>query len=244
MIPLIRNTFFTMPRETYSQLGEDIVVDNLLAWMGLNPFGKGFYLDLGAYHPSEKSNTRFFYERNSRGINVDVGKEKKALFEYERPDDLFWETAVVPDDSYGKNVKFSFTGDYGAPDDFMIDAGDKHIRPEQNLEHRRIVQVKATTIHSLLKKAKSLRIWQESEWRILNVDIEGMDEEVIQNIDFAEFPFEILLVEDFIPKKSDWRNKIFHLINGPVYHSLFEQGYSLQHVCGPTLIFCRIQSKK
>jgi FkbM family methyltransferase len=72
-------------RESFSQCGEDLVVDCLFAAMGIT---KGSYLDIGASHPSEMNNTLFFYKRGWRGANIDPLPETIALFRAARPDDV------------------------------------------------------------------------------------------------------------------------------------------------------------
>ena len=42
----------------------------------------GFYVDIGAFHPTEDSVTKLFYDRGWRGINVDPVPEVVASFEH------------------------------------------------------------------------------------------------------------------------------------------------------------------
>src|SRR3989344_2532261 len=51
---------------SYSQWGEDIIIDKLLGMKN-----KGFYIDIGAYDPIRFSNTQRFYNKGWKGINIE-----------------------------------------------------------------------------------------------------------------------------------------------------------------------------
>jgi len=73
----------------YSQEGEDIVFERLL--------GKkesGFFVDVGAHHPTRFSNTYALYRKGWRGINIDATPGSMAAFAQWRPGDINIEAAV------------------------------------------------------------------------------------------------------------------------------------------------------
>ena len=45
----------------------------------------GFYVDVGAYHPTKNNNTYLLYKRNWRGINIDISDFSVDLFNFWRP---------------------------------------------------------------------------------------------------------------------------------------------------------------
>ncbi len=75
-------------KESYSQMGEDLVVDHYLS----EP-NKGVYLDIGAYEPMFLSNTYLFYKRGWTGITVEPNPLKANMFREERPNDQFFNEA-------------------------------------------------------------------------------------------------------------------------------------------------------
>ncbi len=75
-------------KDSYAQLGEDLVVDHYLSEQE-----KGVYLDIGAYDPIFLSNTYKFYKRGWRGITVEPNPEKAPLFRDTRPDDTHYAEA-------------------------------------------------------------------------------------------------------------------------------------------------------
>ena len=59
---------FLKPRKIiyWSQYGEDLVLLSML-----KDVDRGFYVDVGAMHPKYESVTKLFYDRGSRGINLE-----------------------------------------------------------------------------------------------------------------------------------------------------------------------------
>lgn len=54
--------------DSFSQCGEDLIIAYIFRTIGIF---KPSYIDIGAHHPYRFSNTAFFYERGSCGINVE-----------------------------------------------------------------------------------------------------------------------------------------------------------------------------
>lgn len=71
--------------KTYSQHGEDLFLCNLANLLEIE---KPSYLDLGAHHPTEISNTALLYKRGSRGVNVEANPYLIGAFIKERPEDI------------------------------------------------------------------------------------------------------------------------------------------------------------
>ena len=70
---------------TYSQTGEDIIINFIFNARGIS---YPSYLDIGAFHPYELSNTYFFYKKGSKGINIEPNPNSIQLFEELRPFDI------------------------------------------------------------------------------------------------------------------------------------------------------------
>ena len=86
-------------RLAFGQEAEDIILLGKLA----APVGRrGFYVDVGAHHPTHFSNTFLFHRMGWRGVNIDATPGVEALFRKARPGDAF-EEAVVGD---GGTVEF------------------------------------------------------------------------------------------------------------------------------------------
>ena len=74
---------------SYADQGEDMVLTRVLKQCAkFRPGQKGFYLDIGAYHPVQRSVTKRLYDAGWSGICIDISRESIRLFEEHRPRDI------------------------------------------------------------------------------------------------------------------------------------------------------------
>ncbi|MCY7290680.1 MAG: FkbM family methyltransferase [Ferruginibacter sp.] len=70
---------------SYAQSGEDLIIKYLFDNIGIhNPS----YLDIGAHHPFHLNNTAIFYNSGSRGINIEPDSYLFNSFKIERNEDI------------------------------------------------------------------------------------------------------------------------------------------------------------
>ena len=226
--------YLFIPR-SYSQLGEDLVILNHLEWLGKNIKSPGFYVDIGAFHPLDGSNTYKLYRNSSSGVVIDVGSQKKFLFKLFRSRDTFIDAAVVPDTFSEKYILFNIDG-YGSKTDSVAGygVGERQTNSVQNTQ-----KVKALQISELMEFSFSSKHARNASWSVINIDIEGLDQEVIKSINFDNYPFDIVCLEVF---SNDIWYKVNEYLSSSVNSMMIEAGYSLQSICGPTLIYLRKQS--
>jgi hypothetical protein len=223
---------------TFGQLGEDAVIDNHLGWLGLDASCPGMYLDIGAHHPTRGSNTYRFYRRGSWGFAVDIGKRKQRLWQKARRRDHFIDAAVVPDSWPTDHVLFSQSHGYGSPTDSVRDFGVS-VAPQ----YSETLQVPALRAGELVARVMTEPAWEKAPFRILNCDIEGLDEKVLLDLQLDALKPDVIAVESFLPVGvSNWDKLRWYSMESPLVHRLVETGYALQSVCGPTLVFVRIES--
>ena len=68
---------------SYSLYNEDNIIDWLTGYKK-----QGIYIDIGAYDPNRINNTKLFYQRGWRGINIEPNIKGYELFCLERPYDI------------------------------------------------------------------------------------------------------------------------------------------------------------
>ena len=83
---------------SYSQKGED-----LLMYKFFHNKQNGFYVDIGAFHPSRLSNTKYFYDKGWHGINIEPHPQRIKEFEKERKRDINLEMGIG---NLDKNMDF------------------------------------------------------------------------------------------------------------------------------------------
>ncbi len=200
---------------SYSQLGEDRILRELFPRKH-----KGFYVDLGAYHPTHYSNTQLFHEQGWRGVNVDANPDTIKLFEKHRPEDVNLNVAVSNEP--GRALFHRPTtghSPYGTIDDGMKD----HFSNESKMVSH---EIESITINQIF----SLHVPAEREVDLLNIDLEGMDEKIISSMDFSMKKPKVICVEIHnFDLNSPLQNE--------VYLKLTRSGYRLVAVCLATAIF-------
>lgn len=67
---------------SHSQAREDLIIDKLLKKTN------GFYIDIGANHPTKINNTYRFYKKGWRGINIEPDVNNYKLFSSIRGEDV------------------------------------------------------------------------------------------------------------------------------------------------------------
>ena len=173
----IKNNFL-LSKKTYSMEKEDLEILKCL-----NTVQKGFYVDVGAYHPIQRSNTFLLYKKQWRGINIDISSFSIDLFNYLRPDDINLNIAVSNKDEL---VTFYFQKKLSQLSTIKKDIANEKIQGE--IKEKKIMSNKLTTI---LNKTK----YNNKKIDFLNIDIEGADFEALKSLDFKIYRPKLICVE-------------------------------------------------
>jgi FkbM family methyltransferase len=169
---LIRKLLAKKFRISYSQLGEDILVSEILRKSsGVS------YVDIGANHPVFGSNTFYFYLRGGRGICVEPNKDYQILHEKIRSEDRFVYGAVS--DREDKEITFYPSGsptDAFASFDPQGNGLSKISIPNFHINH-------------------ILGLMNQTTIDFLSLDTETMDGKIIEAIDFKKYTISVICVE-------------------------------------------------
>ena len=168
-------------RMSYSQSGEDVIVDYIFR---LRSIGMPTYLDIGANHPWDLSNTAMFYLRGCRGINVEPNPVLHRLFEQERPQDI--------NQNVGIGVQSGrlplFVMEDPALSTFSVETKDELLAYGHRLLETREVELR--TIREILALHSKTGFAD-----FLNVDVEGYEEEVLGQIDYQRNAPKVICLE-------------------------------------------------
>jgi FkbM family methyltransferase len=165
----------------YSQDGEDMVLRRLFERQA-----SGFYVDVGAHHPSRFSNTCYFYRRGWRGINIDPNPDAIKAFLRDRPSDINLSFGVSETPG---NVAFHFFNE-PALNTFDVELAAERSRiPGYRLLETRDVPVRR--LDDLLSEF----LPRNQKIDFLSVDVEGLDLPVLRSNDWNRFRPRLLLVE-------------------------------------------------
>jgi FkbM family methyltransferase len=170
---------------TYSQNGEDLLILNLFEQLGID---KPSYLDLGAHHPINISNTALLYQRRSRGVNIEANPYLMEAFRIHRPEDI--------NVNVGVSVHSEITLDFMMYDDHngrntFSEAEVK--RAKKEMVGRKI----SKTIRVLCKPIDQIvREYCNFGYpHFLNIDLEGIDWGILNEADFSKSFPKVICVE-------------------------------------------------
>ena len=202
---------------SFSLSGEDIILHNLL-----RKTKNGFYVDVGAHHPTHFSNTYLFYREGWRGINIDATPGKIDLFRAQRPRDINIESAVSNTEGHIEFFLF---------DKSALNTGS----PEMASEEERLgypVREKITVPTRTLSGILNEHLQSGQKIDFMSVDVEGADMDVLASNDWIKYSPTVIAVEDctFDPE---------HPEKSEAYNFLKEMGYKLVAYMGTTLIVKR-----
>ena len=168
--------------KSYAQEGEDLVLARILDNLKIKT---GFFVDIGAHHPTRFSNTYYFYKHGWRGINVDALPGTRKLFERMRSRDITVECGVG--EKNGISTYFRF--DEPALNTFSEqEAKRKNTPPYHMIE---TLQVPVVTLKQILDE----HLPTGMKIDFMTIDVEGLDYEVICSNDWALYRPHLILIE-------------------------------------------------
>lgn len=147
------------------------------------------YIDAGACHPHLSSNTMAFYENGSRGINIEANISLKNEFEIYRPEDinLFVGLAKEPGEMMFYKADSPYLNTFSSE---AMKWHEKHF----NAKYEPGIKIEVTTLNDIVEKYAG-GVFPD----FLDIDIEGMDEEVLRYVDFSNSSPLLICTEGFMP---------------------------------------------
>lgn len=190
---------------TYSQHGEDLLVVNIFKLIGID---KPSYLDLGAHHPINISNTALLYSRGSRGVNIEANHNLFFAFEINRRED--------------KNICIGVHMTQGLHKMSMYDAlsGLNTFHHEPSFAPSFSAPIECKTINQIVTEYCN-GIWPD----FLTMDLENLDYEILSRANFNSYKPKVICVE---VRKTE---------SEKFYNLLIPLGYFSLARCGENLIF-------
>jgi FkbM family methyltransferase len=164
---------------SYSEFQEDLIIDSYFK-------GKtdGTYIDIGAYDPLVISNTRKFYEKNWRGINIDPNMATIELFNQHRPKDINLNIGISD-----KEEELTF---YELTPKALSTFNHADARQNcKNYLNSKIVNTYPVRCIPL----KKLFEQYNSHVDLLSIDVEGYEEFVLKSNDWERYRPKMIVIE-------------------------------------------------
>lgn len=189
----------------FGEFGEDIIINRFF-----KNIDRGFYIDIGAYHPFKGSLTYLLNKKGWNGLNIDISKTSIDLFNIARKKDVNINCAVS---NFDKET-FYYSNSLINQQNSLIQSG----------ENQKKIPINSFKLETLLK------IHKIESFEYLNIDTEGNEAEIIKSINFQKYRPVLVSVEinNFFSNITN-KNEIIK------YFSL--NSYELFNIIGVTFIF-------
>jgi len=169
---------------TYSQHGEDLIFVQIFSRLGI---ARPSYLDIGAHHPIQISNTALLYSRGARGINIEANPNLIENFRNIRRDELHVNVGIGPKPG---NMPFYCIDDLSGRNTFDKKTMDIFLEMHPQFKISKIIDVEVITINEALRRYCN-NVWPD----LLSIDIEGLDYPVIESANFSDNRPKVVCVE-------------------------------------------------
>ncbi len=187
---------------SYAQNREDVIIGAFF-----EDVKRGFYVDVGANHPTDDSVTKHFYDKGWRGINVEPNSRLFNLLEQDRPRDINIRAGIS--DKEGKLTIREYEGWYAGLSTFSEDMQKEN----KDIAEYRDIEVDVITLEKLFVDNKIDKI------NFLKVDVEGYEYNVLVSNDWKKYRPELICIEANHTFK-DWRD----LLKKAKYKKVFFDG--------------------
>ncbi len=204
-------------KKYYSQCGEDIILKNLFSKQS-----EGFYVDVGAYHPMHYSNTYLLYKKGWRGINIDPNPSGIRLFNWHRRKDVNLNFGISEETA----TKPYFIFNHQSCNTFSLKQRDLMMKKSfiKLIGGKEIQCVPLQVLLDNYAFGKKIDV--------LNIDVEGMNMQVLKSIDWEKTYPNVICIED---DDFDFTNK--EEFGSEIFSFLVKKAYILYAKVGLTCIY-------
>jgi FkbM family methyltransferase len=178
---LRRLSDWLIPQVSYSQAGEDIIIDVLFMDVGIS---HPRYLELGTNHPKMGNNTYKFYRKGSRGVLVEAAPSLIPAIRSVRPRDTVLNIGVG--EKSGEVLQFH---EFDCSGINTFDEQEAKIRVENGHKVKQSTTIPILSVNDILARHCS----QTPDF--LSIDIEGLDLMVLKSLDWEKYPIPVVCVE-------------------------------------------------
>jgi FkbM family methyltransferase len=183
MIELLEPWRWRDAKHSYAQAGEDLIVDFVARAMQIEEVT---YLDIGAHHPIQYSNTYLFYKRGFQGVLVEPDPELMASIKRVRPRDVCIEAGVGLQSATTARFYVMSTRTLNT----FSEAEAKRYEAMGTQSVEKVLQVPLITVDEIFADH-----FQEKEPALVSIDIEGLDFEVLSTLNLNKYRPAIICVE-------------------------------------------------
>lgn len=203
---------------SYAQNYEDVVLNRIFKGQDT-----GYYVDVGAYHPSECSVTKHFYDMGWCGINIDASPTAIAEFRRERERDVNLSMGIS---NVEGTLPFWLALDgAGGISTFNEEEMKKHV--ERGYKFSRKGEVPVRRLEDVLEQYMPPGLHID----FMSIDVEGHELEVLEGNDWLRFRPTVVVIEATRPLTQERTyGKWEHVLTGAGYERVYFDGLNAWYV--------------
>ena len=205
-----------LPKKTYSEWGEDLFIIKYF-----KNLSKGFYVDIGAYHPFFLNNTQLLFQNTWEGINVDINQASIEIFNKARPNDCNFNVAISNKNK--KYINYYTKNMINMLSTTMIDSAKTAFLNNSYIKRK----VKCNKLDDIISKTK----FKNRKIDFLNIDTEKSEVDVLKSLDFNKYKPKLICIEIHLTRKNKKRMPLkkhatYQYLNKKKYKLVWNRGYS------------------
>jgi len=177
------DVIFLKAKASYSQMGEDVIIDYLFNSLKIS---HPTYLEIGTNQPKICNNTYGFYNRGCKGVCIEPDIEMVKAIKQQRPGNTVLNIGIGISDQAVANF-YLFPGLMNGWSTFSKEEAD--IRKKSSGLDYRVTPVPLKNINTIMKN------YFNPYPNFISLDVEGLDLEILQSIEYDKFKPEVICVE-------------------------------------------------
>lgn len=219
---------FPYTKVSYSQNGEDIIIKDLFAKLGIK---KPSYLDIGANEPFSISNTYLFYSKGSTGVCIEPNPHLFKTFKHKRGKDICINAGIAFDDKseadfYLFPKEANGLGTFSKEEAEFWESTGNSVIGKYRIES--VLRIPLVNINDVIKE------YFNPYPNFISLDVEGLDLAILKTLDFTTYKPDVFCIETIGYTNNDKETKNYNLIS-----FLESKGYFVYADTYINTIFCR-----
>ena len=193
-----------LPKKQYSCFGEDLFIKDFF-----EKDNKGFYVDVGSYHPFFWNNTYLLYKKKWNGINIDANPLSIELFDIARKDDYNFNLAVT--NKKKNKIKLFYRRKMN-----VLNTTDESFAKRNFPNGYETKDIACLSLNDILAKTN----FKNKIIDFLNVDVENTEIDVLESLNFNIYKPRLICVEIHTENPNSLKSNM-------TYKFLEEKGYKI-----------------
>lgn len=222
----LKNIFNRTDKDTkfaqncFAQYGEDLILDTALQVLqNRKIISEITYIDIGANHPKRISNTYWLYKRGHSGVIIEPNRRLAALYKKYRPRDIVLEMGITNTTTPTVIPFYQFEERADGLSSFSQANITEAIEKTRIPFHYDIIPTPVDNINNIAEKYIG-----DKTLFLANIDVEGLDFEIISELNFQKFRPIFFIIETaeltqstFLGRKNDKCIQLLHKHGYTVY---------------------------